>query len=719
MHILDPRALAAVSALSLTVGCLADGTTTAPVAVGYDQAAVAALPAVDRVLFADDGVPYFMRGELARVDRLIASVDDADRYMADALDRIAAPLRLSSADFAATRVTTDVVGMTHVRFQQVLEDLPVIGGELILHLGHGGEVESITNAARAPGNVAATPKLSAADAAELARLATLDGQADVLAHRLVYFLDNAGQTRLAWEVDVAGREALVMDRVYVAATDGEVLARHPQVFTARDREVKDGNGQESIIAIIFARTVGTETSPPSADPTAMAAYRNTGLMYDCYSDLYGRDSYDDLGAKLTSIVHVTFQGTGNNAAWAGNVMLYGDGDGQFFKQLAEAYDVTAHELTHGVVTATANLTYQNESGALNEGWADIMASVCEAWNDGGVTDDTWLIGEDIFTPGTPGDALRYMNDPTADSGLYPPELGGSRDFYADRYRGSEDNGGVHLNSGIANLAFQLLVAGGSHPRGKTDINVVSMDIAQAGEIFLNALENQMTSETTFAQARTATEEAARSLYGETEAAKVGLAWAAVGIGTPPVFDRTPPTVAITSPANGATVEAGFEVVVTANDDKGVARVAVLIDGTNLGSRTAAPYSFTAPADLSAGPHTVQASASDGFNEASAQITVNIPAAGCRSDDECPGDETCQDGVCLPPDGGTCTSDDDCPGNQTCQAGVCENPEVPTPVDGGGDGEGGCGCRASNDASGALSALFALFGVVLVTRRRWR
>src|SRR5205823_2365321 len=142
-------------------------------------------------------------------------------------------------------------------------------------------------------------------------------------------------------------------------------------------------------------------------------------------------SWNGTGGGLSSTVHVVFPtstgGTSpNNAAWALGQMWYGDGDGMMMGQTARGLDVTAHELTHGVTSATAKLAYQNESGALNEGMSDILGgAVCEAFRDHGVTANTWLIGEEIWTPNTPNDALRYMADPTKDASLYPPDLGGS------------------------------------------------------------------------------------------------------------------------------------------------------------------------------------------------------------------------------------------------------------------------------------------------------
>src|SRR6185503_1012276 len=161
-----------------------------------------------------------------------------------------------------------------------------------------------------------------------------------------------------------------------------------------------------------------------------------------------------------------------------------------------------------------------------------MAAAAEAWKDGAVSSDTWKVGEDVTTPGTAGDALRYMNNPTQD--------GSSKDYYPERYTGTGDNGGVHLNSGIANLAFKLMVTGGTHPRGKTTTNVTALSatattsINMGAKIWYRALTVYMNSSTNFAAARTATMQAATDLYGAAASTTVGQAWEAVGVGgTPP------------------------------------------------------------------------------------------------------------------------------------------------------------------------------------------
>jgi Zn-dependent metalloprotease len=582
---------------------------------------------VDQVEVTVDGSPFFARGALGFVGQ-ITDTDGATRAFAQVLPELEATLRLPADSLAARRVDRDRFGMAHVRFEQRLAGLRVIGGDVVAHVGAEGVIRSVTSSAQHGSPVSATPRISAAEAAALAAAAT-PGTVEVKRTALVYEVSSKdGALRLTWEVAVVGTDQLLVDLVYVDAHAGREVDRHPQVFTARNRTIKDGDGQIFLLGAAFGQQVGTETSPPS-DAIARAAFDNTGATYDCFKELYDRDSWDGAGGALMSTVHIVYPSpsggpnSGNNASWFPGLdglplepqMMYGDGDGVLMAPLARAFDVTAHELTHGVTSATANLVYMDESGALNEGLSDIMSAACDVWKNGAVTEGTFLIGEEIWTPNTPGDALRYMANPTIDEQ--------SADFYPERYMGSEDNGGVHLNSGIANLAFYLLAQGGTHPRGKTTFEVPAIGVEQAGQIFQAALtKGYFTMNTNFAQARTATEQVARELFPEAFIA-VGTAWAAVGIGVVPEPDLVPPTVNITSPSDGAAVPVGFAVSVDAGDDKGVLRVELQIDGVAIASATTAPYNFSAPAGLAPGKHTVSATATDGFNKVTDSITVEI------------------------------------------------------------------------------------------------
>jgi MYXO-CTERM domain-containing protein len=633
------------SLIAVTAGCTAAG----------GDADEAGAFRVDRIEAAVDGTPYFVSGELGRVAApgaaRLASAEDAAAAVAGALPAIASTLHVPAADLVARRVDQDRIGMTHVRMEQRKHGLRVVGGDVVLHMTADGAIRSVTSTAR-DGEVDATPAIAADAAAGLA-VASTGGAVEARGSELLYEISTGdGELYLAWQVEVVGTGGLLLDDlVYVDAHGGRVVDRRPQVFTARSREVYDGQGK-TLQNITSPPLLGTEASPPMGE-IPLAAFTNTGATYDCYQTLFQRDSYDDKGSKLVSIVHALFSGPGgatpDNAAWVpttngGGAMVYGDGDGNLMGPTALGFDVTAHELTHGVTSATANLAYQNESGALNEAMSDIMGAVCEAWRDKAISGDTWKVGEDIWTPTMPDDALRYMNDPAKD--------GSSRDYYPDRYTGTQDNGGVHFNSGIGNLGFYLLTAGGTHPRSKTKLAVPALGIEKAGAIFERALtKGYFTANTDFAMARTATEQVAQELYPGCTKTAVSMAWAAVGVGTAPpmISDAVPPTTAIAAPADGATVPAGFQVQVDASDDQCILKIEVSIDGKLVATGSASPFAFTTDPALAPGPHTIDVATYDLANKATATATVMI-AAACTSDSQCGDGESCDAGACLPGDG---------------------------------------------------------------------
>jgi hypothetical protein len=213
-------------------------------------------------------------------------------------------------------------------------------------------------------------------------------------------------------------------------------------------------------------------------------------------------------------------------------------------QASRGLDVVAHELTHGFTSFSSGLIYNDESGALNEGMSDIFGSCVDRIKGLKSVTNTWRIGEDIYTPGTPNDALRYMNDPAL-SGV-------DIDFYPDRERGDDDNGYVHTNSGIANLAFVLMVQGGTHPRGKSSVVVPAIDpdfdvsLLKAVKIFYMAQTSCFTPMTSYFDARQCT-----LLLAGDSAASVAAAWDAVGVNIVRVMDINVPVTGLSAPTNGA------------------------------------------------------------------------------------------------------------------------------------------------------------------------
>ncbi len=281
----------------------------------------------------------------------------------------------------------------------------------------------------------------------------------------------------------------------------------------------DANNTSSVpgSAITDNNNTWGEATDSSRQRAAIDAHYGMQLTWDFYRDVLGRSSIDGNGAALVSNVHVNRNY--NNAYWDGSQMSYGDGDGRTFSPLA-SIDVAGHEITHGLTERTAGLIYRNESGGLNEAMSDIMGTAIEWYasqRNPNVQFD-WKIGEDIYTPGVEGDALRYMDDPTRDN--Y------SIDHYSNYPRQTE----VHGSSGIANNAFYLFVNGGTNrTSGLTVTGGVGME--KGAKIFYRALAFYMTPNTTFAQARQATIQAATDLYGanSTEVQKLKEAWTAVGV----------------------------------------------------------------------------------------------------------------------------------------------------------------------------------------------
>ena len=428
----------------------------------------------------------------------------------------------------------DELGQSHVRLQQRVNGLPVVGAEMIVHSDAQRNVLAVNGRFKPSRELPRNAELSGWTAIERAagQMGLENAKYDAWP-RLTYVVNERGNAFLAYAVTVNYvREGLEeIDVIYADAISGDLVMRAPKIHRARNRATYNGNQTSTLPGTLVLSETGGSTS----DSVISTAHAHAATSYDYYSAVHGRDSFNNAGAQIRTTVHhrVAY----NNAFWNGSQLVYGDGDGTNFSPLGNALDVGAHELTHAVTTYSADLVYANESGALNEATSDIMASAVEAWKDGAVSSDTWKVGEDVYTPGTSGDALRSMADPTAS---------GDSDYYPTRYTGSEDGGGVHTNSGIANLAFKLMVTGGTHPRGKTSVNVTALSatattsINMGAKIWYRALTVYMNSNTNFSGARTATAQAATDLYGAAAAASVNAAWDAVGVAGPA------PTVSLTN-----------------------------------------------------------------------------------------------------------------------------------------------------------------------------
>src|ERR1043166_736750 len=232
---------------------------------------------------------------------------------------------------------------------------------------------------------------------------------------------------------------------------GELLGLLPSAGTEKRRTIYDAKGAQTLPG----KRVRGEGDPKSKDVEVNEAYDGAGVTYDLYKNEFKRNSIDDRGMRLDSTVH--YGKRFDNAFWNGSQMVYGDGDGKLFNRFTIAIDVIGHELTHGVTQFSAGLAYQDQPGALNESMSDVFGSLVKQYSlKQDAKDADWLIGAGLLANGVKGKALRSMeapgtayDDPILGKDPQPAKM---KDYDST----PEDNGGVHINSGIPNHAFYLV-----------------------------------------------------------------------------------------------------------------------------------------------------------------------------------------------------------------------------------------------------------------------
>ncbi len=284
--------------------------------------------------------------------------------------------------------------------------------------------------------------------------------------------------------------------------------------------------EEKIIEVYDAKNgymlpgiLARNNNKSSKDKSVNEAYDGASITYDLFKNVYERNSIDDRGMKMISTVH--YGRDYNNAFWDGKQMVYGDGDGDIFERFTKSIDVIAHELTHGITQYEAGLVYWDQPGALNEHMSDVFGSIVKQYlNKETVDKADWLIGEGLFTSKIKGEALRSLkapgsayNDPIIGKDPQPAHM---KD-YVDT---DEDNGGVHINSGIPNHAFYL-----------TAMEIGGYSWEKSGLIWYIALRDLLRRRSNFKRAATITYKVAGKLFGndskEQKAVKNG--WKGVGI----------------------------------------------------------------------------------------------------------------------------------------------------------------------------------------------
>jgi Zn-dependent metalloprotease len=484
---------------------------------------------------------------------------------------------LSSSSF------TDEQGISHVRLKQTYQNIPFYDGEVIVHLNAAGEGVAMNGKYHLldhPVDVNTmipteeAIKKVVADVSTKTKYAPLSPTVQELLEykgpvvdTVIYEDKSLVRTYLlAYEITI--RPNMREEWVYIlAAKTGTILQAYkttchvdgPKTTSATDlngvsrtvnsyltganytlvdasKSMYKAAAQTGVIQTLDANFTSTSnfkyqdisSTTNTWSPTAVSAHYIAGMAFDYYKSVHGRNSIDDKGGDIISFINVVDDDGSplDNAFWNNKFMFYGNGN-VAFKPLAGGLDVGGHEMTHGVVQNTAALRYQGESGAINESMADIFGCSIDSTN--------WTIGESVVKLAYfPTGALRSLSDPH-NGGSSINDNGYQPRIVAEKYTGSSDNGGVHINSGIPNWAFYKYAT--------------SIGRYRASKVFYRALTVYLTQSSQFIDLRIAVIQSAKDLYGDgsKEMTQAGPAFDAVGI-----TDGTGSTTTTTLPTNPGT-----------------------------------------------------------------------------------------------------------------------------------------------------------------------
>lgn len=498
-----------------------------------------------------------------------------------ALQTLKKSIQTSSKDkMLLVKEETDNIGFTHFKYQQYYDEIKVQGGEYIIHK-KGEYISSISGNFYDNLNINTIPTISEEQAFDYAireipasqyaweakNEKRPKGEIIIAPLKGNFEKDNF---RLCWKFDVStSKPKITSFSVFIDANNGQVVNKISLINNEDATGVAYtlyNSNPVNITTDYYWDWIGyeyrlQETARPirtydsgflfeialasdyedddnywnySGDDNTLAACQvHWGIekIYDFYYSEFNRNSYDNLGSLIKSYVDYDYSvlpfNDNINASWLGDeqVMVYGSGgydnQGQFVDYVV-GLDIVGHEFTHAVTQFTAGLIYQNESGALNESFSDIIGT-CIEFNT--YSDANWLIAEDIYGF---SDYFRSMQNPNLKN--HPDTYNGT--YW---YAGANDNGGVHTNSGVQNYWFYLLSEGGN---GNNDLgnnyNVSGVGIEKAAQIAYRALAYYLTSNSNYYSSYAATMHAAIDLYGEgsNEYLATKNAWYAVGIGEP-------------------------------------------------------------------------------------------------------------------------------------------------------------------------------------------
>lgn len=476
-----------------------------------------------------------------------------------------------SEEFKTLEIHTDNYGLSHIKLQQYYKDIKVYGGQVFVH-GKNNQMIKFNGEYFPTPSIDLTPIISIEEAKVFAKshilvpfiepsdfAKSIVNFEEVVSELVVFYPDfELNEARLTWHLTIRPN-FLRRFEYFVDATTGEILNHYNHtcsdgpstaqatdlngvtqtintyllngsyylidasrpMFNSGQSELPDNpvgaiwtlNANNTSVGENMNLThYATSNNSWNSLPEAVSAHFNAGETYEYFKDTHGRNSINGEGGTIISICNITNEnGTSmENAFWNGQAMFYGNG-GSVFSPLAGALDVGAHEMGHGVIQNTCNLEYQGESGALNESMADIAGCMVDR--------DDWFLGEDVVinTNYYPTGNLRDMSNPhNGGSSLNDPCYQPAH--ISEKYTGSEDNGGVHINSGIMNFAYYKFAA------------EIGKDKAE--EIYYKSMTDYLVKSSQFVDARVAFVQASADIYGansaETNAVK--NAFSEVGIG---------------------------------------------------------------------------------------------------------------------------------------------------------------------------------------------
>ncbi|ARJ50601.1 M4 family metallopeptidase [Staphylococcus lutrae] len=465
---------------------------------------------------------------------LVSEKSDAPKV----LKELPHDIKKNYADYRVVDVKNDNLGFKHYTLQPVVNNVYATNKEVKVHVNAKNEVVLVngeTNAKKVdPSNAVSISKEDAVASAfknvnlNREKAKNLEDKVvkkntveiDGTRNKYVYHIELVTTTPTVthWDVKIDASTGEVLEKtdlVQHAATKGTGRGVLGDTKSININSISGGYALEDVTspAVMSAYTLNPATGEADLmtdkDKSFIDKEQSAGVdandyakkVYDYYKSTFNRASYDDRDSDIVSITHVNNYGgqdNRNNAAWIGDKMIYGDGDGVTFTNLSGADDIVAHEITHGVTQTTAGLEYQGQPGALNESFSDVFAHF--------VDNQDFLIGEDVYTPGRPGDALRSMSDPE----LYNQPSHMSRYVYT-----SNDNGGVHTNSGIPNKAAYL--------------TITRLGQTRSEQIYYRALTSYLTTTSNFRDAKASLYQSAVDLYGQETANQVKKAWEEVGV----------------------------------------------------------------------------------------------------------------------------------------------------------------------------------------------